>query len=180
VLATDVDWYARETRGIFELHEAFEAKPEERNAARDYVTKYERKWRSMGRDIFELRARKKMDNAALPAKEDDDEPMEDIEIPVSETWGDFREKVSELCGDTLEGAGFLAVFREVFWNGNAALVKIVSVDEGFEQHYYLKIIGHKGKLRIRPDSVGHPYKTPAVRACVRHTAKKLALFAGSL
>jgi tRNA (guanine-N7-)-methyltransferase len=176
VLATDVDWYAEAAEDIFARDTSFETEPIRHNEKRDYATKYERKWRSMNRDIFELRAVKRDNAEPDRKKEDDTAHMEEMEISAAPE-DIFRELVASLRGDVVEGPDFRTVFRDIFWDGqNNALVKIISVDEGFEQHYYLRITQHDGKTRIMPDSVGHPYKTPAVRAAARHAAKKLAAF----
>ncbi|MDR1884856.1 MAG: tRNA (guanosine(46)-N7)-methyltransferase TrmB, partial [Synergistaceae bacterium] len=49
-LATDVGWYAEETREIFAGCAGFEAETAEGVAGLGCGTKYERKWSSMGRD----------------------------------------------------------------------------------------------------------------------------------
>jgi tRNA (guanine-N7-)-methyltransferase len=171
-LATDVGWYATQTREIFARHAAFGAEAPERGGARPCATKYERKWRAMGRDIFEMRATKHAGFVPEHTKAEVDWPMDEINARVS-PGDDFRGRVSELRGDSVDGAGYKAIFREAYWNGeNDALVKVISIDEGFEQHYYLRIVRHDGKLRVTPDSVGHPYKTPAVKASIRHAAQK--------
>ena len=87
-LATDVDWYAEATEEIFAEHPAFETTPVKRNPERDYATKYERKWRGMGRDIFEFRARKREgcepedmeQDMETRAKEDDETQTDESEI----------------------------------------------------------------------------------------------------
>ena len=184
-LATDVDWYAEATAEIFSNHPTFATTPVIRNPERDYATKYERKWRAMGRDIFEFRARKRDDSEVermepdvkMKAKEDDETQMDELEIlgqaGQSETRSLF-ERVAELRGDETEGAGYRVIFRDAYSDGQGdALLKTISVDEGFEQHYYLKITERAGRLKVTADSVGHPYKTPGVRASVRYAAKKL-------
>jgi len=174
-LATDVDWYALEAGEIFGHNEAFETSPAERNGPREYATKYERKWRAMGRDIFVLKAAKKNGHETQETKEEDGSPMEEIETREKISAENFSERLLDLRSDTAEGEGFRAMFRDVFRSGESdALVKVISVDEGFEQHYFLRISLRDGRLHVRPDSVGHPYKTPAVRASVRHALRKFA------
>ena len=167
-LATDVDWYARQTEEIFAAHGAFETSPAARNGEREYATKYERKWRAMGRDIFELRATRRDLRADDGMAEEEDDSMDDTDIAVPAGAGDFRERVARLGGQSTSGALYKAMFREVYFeDASCALVKVISVDEGFEQHYYLKITERDGRLRATPDSVGHPYKTPGVRASAK-------------
>ncbi|MDR1966740.1 MAG: tRNA (guanosine(46)-N7)-methyltransferase TrmB [Synergistaceae bacterium] len=173
-LTTDVGWYAEQTRRAFAECGAFDAAPVACNPISGCRTKYERKWRGMGRDIYELVAAKIAPARTHFAHEGDDGPMEELEAPLRGSR-DFSADILSLAGDVVEGPDYRAVFREVFLSeGDAALVKVISVDEGFEQHYYLKIIYSEGKLRARADSVGHPYKTPAVRESLKHVMRKLA------
>ena len=185
-LATDVDWYAEATEEIFAEHPSFDSTSVTKNPERDYITKYERKWRAMGRDIFEFRAvlsggrTDDVANQKMKAKEDGETQMDELEtselveiIGRPETRS-LLERVTALRGDELEGAGYKIFFRDVYSDGgSAALVKVISVDEGFEQHYYLKITEQNGRMRVKADSVGLPYKTPGVRASVRYAARKL-------
>ena len=182
-LATDVDWYAEATEEIFLRHPAFETMTVIRNPEREYVTKYERKWRAMGRDIYEFQARKRVHGGPedmgtdmkTDIKENDETGMDELEITGQPGTSSLLERVTDLRGDETHGTGYRVIFRDAYSDGHGdALVKVISVDEGFEQHYYLKISERGGRLRVAADSVGHPYKTPGVRASVRYAAKKLA------
>ncbi|MDR3279423.1 MAG: tRNA (guanosine(46)-N7)-methyltransferase TrmB [Synergistaceae bacterium] len=173
-LATDVGWYARDTRDVFASCDSFDTGPAILNPERDYVTKYERKWRAMGRDTFQLTARKKQGLTEARTDIGDDNMTECTET-ISQTGGDFRQKVASLEGNVVEGPDYRAMFRDIYWNGDdEALVKIISVDEGFEQHYHIRIENRRGRVNVRTDPVGHPYKTPSVREAVKHAALKLS------
>lgn len=172
-LATDVDWYAQETRDVFAAHAAFETGPVVRNPEREYLTKYERKWREMGRDTYKLTAAKTHPPAthdAIPADEGDELSMEIRCDDAKQT----NEALASIKGDILEGRDYKVMFKEVFQAADGtALILVISVDEGFEQHYYLKLIRSGETLRGKVDAVGHPYRTPAVRASIRHLMQKL-------
>jgi tRNA (guanine-N7-)-methyltransferase len=173
-LATDVGWYANDTRDVFASCGSFETEPVIQNPERGYVTKYERKWRAMGRETYQLRAVKTKSGINSFTDTGDDYMTENTEI-ICDALGDFREKVSSLTGDIVEKPGCMAMFREIFRSGDdAALVKVISIDEGFEQHYYLKITNSGGRVRVMTDSVGHPYKSPSVSAAIKHASSKLA------
>jgi tRNA (guanine-N7-)-methyltransferase len=176
-LVTDVDWYAAETRDIFDRHAAFDAGPVEQSDGREAETKYGRKWTAMGRDIYTFRAAKT--GNAYPATGAADEmgvdDMNITDISSDKKMKNLLERTSELKGDVIEGGRYKVIFREVFSDGTKeALVRTISVDEGFEQHYYLKISQNGGGFRVKTDSVGSPYKTPGVRASVKYAAQKLA------
>ena len=177
-LATDVDWYAEDAAKVFSETGGFAASGPERNGPRDYATKYERKWRAMGRDIYTLRALK----TAIPAGggkivEEETPSLEEYEAETTHATGtrDLRAAVSALEGENIEGPGYVAAFRDIFTGERGgSLVKVISTDEGFEQHFYLRIHEHGGKIQISADAVGKPYHTPGVRAAVRHAAKRLS------
>lgn len=170
-LATDVDWYAEETREVFTANDDFETGPVLKNPEREYHTKYERKWIEMGRDTYMVTARKKEGVAAVGTQEEGSMPLEmDENVDI----GEARDAILSLKGDVAEGPDYRVVFREVFFAGDgAALVMAISVDEGFEQHFYLRLIPTKDGLRGKVDSVGHPYRTPGVRASLKHVMKKI-------
>ena len=172
-LATDVEWFAHETRGFFAANPAFGASPVERIPTRDCPTKYERKWRSMGRDIFQTRAEKVAPVGTQAETTGDEGFMDELEII---TTGGAREKMGKIASledKSIEAEGYKVIFREIFSGGGSALAKVISVDEGFEQHYYIKITSRCESLRVRIDSVGYPYKTPGVRASLRYVADRL-------
>jgi tRNA (guanine-N7-)-methyltransferase len=172
-LATDVEWYARATEEVFSASGAFASGGVTMNPAREYLTKYERKWREMGRDTY-LAEVVKMDDEKTRVKEADDEIAEErIEAVCPSSWDGARERLESLKGDEIEGPLYRVVFKDAFFSGNdAALILAISVDEGFEQHYYIKVVSAGGKLRGKVDSVGHPYRTPGVRASLMHVMRK--------
>jgi tRNA (guanine-N7-)-methyltransferase len=177
-LATDVDWYAEAAAKVFSETGGFAASGPERNGTRAYATKYERKWRAMGRDIYTVRALKttmptgggKIVEEEMPSLEESDAEISHVPAAC-----DYRAAVSALAGENIEGPGYIAAFRDTYAGERGqALVKVISTDEGFEQHFYLKIRENGGKIRISADAVGKPYHTPGVRAAIRHAAKRLS------
>jgi tRNA (guanine-N7-)-methyltransferase len=177
-LATDVDWYAEAAVKVFSETGGFEASGPERSGTRDCATKYERKWRAMGRDIYTMRAVKtaigvggeKIVEEKTPFLEE--HAVETVPAPAAK---DFRAAVAALDGANIEGPGCVAVFRDTFTGERGeSLVKVISTDEGFEQHFYLRIRANGGKIRVSADTVGKPYNTPGVRAAIRHAAKRLS------
>jgi hypothetical protein len=89
--------------------------------------------------------------------------------------GDLRAAVMSLSGETVRGNGYMAVLRDVFLSEDGdALISAISVDEGFEQHYYLRVVRTKRGVRCMMDPVGHPYMTPGVRASLRHAVREIS------
>ena len=58
--------------------------------------------------------------------------------------------------------------RESFLSDEGiGLLLVITADEGFEQHFYLKLVQKpRGGVTLKVDSVGHPYRTPAMRAAL--------------
>jgi tRNA (guanine-N7-)-methyltransferase len=169
-LATDVRWYAEETREIFGRTECFDVWDATVNEERDYVTKYERKWRAMGRDTYTVTAVKTGPDANDAGDGMACEP-ERIDAP---SGSGVRARIMTLAGETVRGHGYTVIFRDVFFSDSGdALITAISVDEGFEQHYRLRLTRSRGGVMCcGPDSIGHPYMTPGVRASVRYAARR--------
>lgn len=164
-LATDVDWYAEETAGVFSSYGSFEVFPTILNPDRPYVTKYERKWKAMGKDTWLLTVKKNCRLMETPEKEDDwpmgfeSEYVPDVKV--------FLKKLENNEGEGSGGTGRW-VFRDSFVSEyGVGLILVITADEGFEQHFYIKAIPNgRGGVTVKMDSVGHPYRTPAVRGAL--------------
>jgi tRNA (guanine-N7-)-methyltransferase len=170
-LATDVEWYANETRDVFAANGNFDTSPVERNQKRDYITKYERKWRELGLDTFVTKAVKVTGESF---EEADEEEANDLitEINLDRGALDLRSRLSPVVGETLKENGYAVIYRELFLSDDgSALISVISVDEGFEQHYYIKVVQAGGEARGKIDPVGKPYRTPGVRASLKHVAR---------
>jgi tRNA (guanine-N7-)-methyltransferase len=172
-LATDVEWYARETMEAFASEGHFDAAPVERNPEREYATKYERKWREMGRDTYMAAARKIKDAEPCEQREEERQFMAS-ETDRCQAAGDLRDRLSGVEGERIAGDGYIVMFREIFFSdGGSALISVISVDEGFEQHYRILAVTTRGKeIRGKVDAIGRPYRTPGVRASLRYLAQK--------
>ncbi len=164
VLATDVDWYAEEAAKAFAGSAAFEPAAPVLNPVRQYVTKYERKWKAMGKDTWGLTATKTERLKETPLGEEN-WPMEGEAVT--------KKNVSEVMNalKNLEGAGVGGkghwIFRDAFISvEGAGIMLVITSDEGFEQHFYLKVLESPRGVNIKVDSVGHPYRTPAMRAAL--------------
>lgn len=163
-LATDVDWYAAETAEIISSSGVFEADPIEVDPERPYLTKYERKWRSMGKNTWLLVLHK---NGRYDHKtaEYDDRQME-MECASGMKLEDVLSQIKNAEGKGAGGKGHW-VFRETFVSDSGVgLVLAITVDDGFEQHFYIKVSPGRESFKIKVDSVGHPFRTPAMRAAL--------------
>jgi tRNA (guanine-N7-)-methyltransferase len=173
-LATDVEWYALQTRDAFLAHGSFRADPVEVNPKRDYVTKYERKWKEMGLDTFVARMTKISDAPDETDRRTGEEHEEEGKImtdPDIENLA-LRDRLSAVLGETIRKDGYVVIFKELFISGDdTALLSAISVDEGFEQHYYIKAVQSGTKTLGKLDAIGSPYRTPGVRASLRRLSE---------
>jgi tRNA (guanine-N7-)-methyltransferase len=84
---------------------------------------------------------------------------------------DFRARLSELAGRETDGPEDNHIVRDVYLAaGETALVATITVDVGFEQHFYIKVTRRSGRLAASTDFAGRPYRTPAVRAALKLAA----------
>ncbi|MEG1911568.1 MAG: tRNA (guanosine(46)-N7)-methyltransferase TrmB [Cloacibacillus sp.] len=163
-LATDVDWYAEETAEVFAGNPLFSAETPVLNPVRPYVTKYERKWKAMGKDTWSLVVTKEAKLTEKP-HEEENWPMEG-EALTKKNVKEVMEALKDLEGRGVGGKGHW-IFRDAFVSAEGAgLILVITADEGFEQHFYLKVLASPRGVNIKVDSVGHPYRTPAMRAAL--------------
>ncbi|GHV26761.1 tRNA (guanine-N(7)-)-methyltransferase [Synergistales bacterium] len=181
-LLTDVGWYAAEARETF-ARAGFSVSAAERGSEPDCMTKYGRKWREMGREVYSAVAVKTGEAAGDFELEDDmGEHSAEFEPAAGERASradkPIREALASLVGDKIEGRDYIALFREIFFAGDGtALIGIISVDEGFEQHYRIRVITEERRAVGRRatgsiDTIGCPYRTPGVRASLKHISAK--------
>lgn len=171
-LATDVDWYAYETEEAMKESGAFDAEPVKINPVRPYVTKYERKWKAMGKDTWHLAARKngKVNPFGDVACAFIDNEMENWSMSAAtesnKNISDVLSLLKDSSGVGTDGTGHW-IFRDFFMSQDGiGLILAVTADDGFEQHFYLKFIPNRTGITVKVDSVGHPYRTPSVRAAL--------------
>ena len=168
-LATDVDWYAEEAKETITETGAFDTVSFEKNPQREYVTKYERLWLSMGKDIWSVALQKNgrvpHDNRTLFADEWETEREVDTEMKLEQ----LLTKIKGAEGKGTNGEGYWT-YRDVFLSDErVALGLLITADEGFEQHFYIKFVEKSsGGITVKVDSVGHPYRTPAMRAALKY------------
>lgn len=171
-LATDVDWYAQEAGETITANGAFDAEPIITNPERPYVTKYERKWKAMGKDTWSLTIRK---NGKVKPETDgeDDWPMEE-ELATKKTPAEVMAQLKGAEGPGLGGNGHWVIRESFISEDGVGLLLIITADEGFEQHFYVKLVQNpRGGVTLKVDSVGHPYRTPSMRAALLYALKAI-------
>lgn len=172
-LATDVEQYADETADVLEASGYFGTLGKIADPERDYVTKYERKWREMGRTTFSVEAVRNANGGEILSMDrfDNDTTPEEIEPQsAAQSWEDATRRLEALCGRETTIKDGKVVFKDLFTSKDTALLHVITVDEGFEQRFFINVTMGRRGARGKIEGIGHPYKTPAVRECIRQTA----------
>lgn len=167
-LTTDVEWYAKQTaeiateKGFLEVLEFVE------NPDREIRTRYEQKWIKYGRNIYLLRL-KKVKHTEINRLIGGIHEMPHAKCKVN------VEKFNELTGKIFKEKQSVAVIKGIYKSttNDAYLIKVISSDKDFQQHYYLVAYPEDNEWIIKLDSASNPYRTPAVKWSVRAIAEFL-------
>ena len=167
-LNTDVDWYAFEATerlqagGWFVVHGPWVLSREGPG------TRYERKWRKEGRRVVRVLAERRspaevnrIAEGKMPHARVNTEVKRDALyslLNLKETWP----------------KGAFAI-KKIFFapDGDSALLRAFSSDEGFQQHYFIAVAkGRRGWI-VKLDGATVPFRTPAVKRSVAAVAAAL-------
>ena len=162
-LVTDQDWYAQHAYDLFSAAPAFNVRDIEINPVRDVTTKYERKWREMGRQSFRVIAEKIEDQKVKRLLENSEMPHAFVEKPVD------ANRLRELIGYMHKDEQMLFTVKSVYLNTaeEQYLLKVVAKDHDYQQNILVGIYRHNnGKWIVKLDPAVQPYRTPAVKQAV--------------
>jgi len=167
-LLTDVQWYAQEAREALESDGLFTVAGPRPVGDGVPATRYERKWRLEGRDIWELIAWRKA-RAAVWRIAEGGMPHATVNRDIS--WSE----VEQLTGWKERWPGGAFVIREVFrgGDGQSALLRVFSTDAEFQQQYFLLLARTHYGMLVKLDGATLPFRTPAVRRSVAQVATLL-------
>lgn len=167
-LNTDVDWYAFEVADKLEAGGRFLVHGPRVLSQEGPGTRYERKWRKEGRHVIrvlaELRSPAEVDRIAEGKM-----PHARVKAEVK------REALCSLAGlkETWPKGAF--VIKEIFFtpDGDSALLRAFSSDEGFQQHYFIVVARGREGWMVKLDGATVPFRTPAVKRSVAAVAAAL-------
>ena len=177
-LVTDEGWYAKEALQALSRHETFPSAAIEEGFSRPVTTKYERKWLEMGKDIFRLTAVK--EKKFTVRRETWGFDWGEKDMPMHMKTGKPAPKEEELAfllGASGARGDARWVFKEHYaagGDGKKFLVKTVSIDDEFEQRYYLQVTERGGNALVKPDDTAKIFLTPSVRFAVEDLTRRLA------
>lgn len=162
-LVTDQFWYAQQAREKFMEENLFETTEIITNPVRSVSTKYERKWRSEGRDIFQMIATQRHSVSINRLLEDVTMPhvfiSPTIRIDKLEPFLDrmFREGESSFL--------VKRIYQDL--NKRNFLLRAITRDLDYLQNFYIIIARHEDGWIIKLDDSLQPYRTPAVKWAIQ-------------
>jgi len=163
-LVTDQEWYGEHAHALFRESPYFEVAAVEENPQRPVITKYEQKWREVGRNSYRVLARKTQAAAAI------NRLLEDADMPHA-----FVEKeinfaaIENLIGLEHTQAELLFVVKAAFGDAgqNRFLLRTIAKDGAFRQGFYIVVKRHEERRwLVKLDTTVLPYRTPAVKMAV--------------
>jgi len=159
-LATDVEWYAKQTMETA-VGLGFEVLQFVENPNREIKTRYEQKWIKYGRNIYSL-VLKKVRHIEI-------ERLIGGKHEMPHTKGLFEEeRIPLLQGKVFKEKNKVLVIKGIYKStqNDAYIIKVISSDGEYQQHYYLVAYPEEPGSRqwiIKLDSASNPYRTPAVK-----------------
>lgn len=156
-MTTDQAWYARQGAELFAQGGWFRVEPCPGEAG----TRYARKWRSMGRQLYGLVAHK-----VRPASV---ERIATGQMPHVRLAAEVNAaRVRSLVGMRGEVPGGVFLVREAFAapGGDAFLLRCFASDGGFAQHYFILVSRTPQGWMVKLDRATVPFRTPAVKRSV--------------
>lgn len=171
-LLTDERWYAEEVASAFEVEGEVEVSicP---YVGGEVVTKYEQRWRSMGKPIFELLARRAEEGSTSIAL--DEEEVAPLQVHLEVRFDSLKEELlTSLEGMKLEGDGWRAFVKEAYRGRGSYMWRIFLKEEGLLQAFFVELVPRGEGSMLKLDSATQPYRTKALSALMREMAALIA------
>ncbi len=157
-LLTDDRIYAEEVARVIPAHPALVMEKMYLNPERDIQTKYERKWREQGKEIFLLRFRKNTPFFSGRRKREEKELHSNIERECP-----TLARLQSLAGIERGEQSCRWVFKESYMSSSGVmLLESITSDEGFRQSFFIRIVPRKNGCLVKMDAPSRPFRTPAV------------------
>ncbi|MCR4818764.1 MAG: tRNA (guanosine(46)-N7)-methyltransferase TrmB [Fretibacterium sp.] len=179
-LVTDDEPYAQEARDRLGAHPALVLENFETNPLRPVTTKYERRWLAEGKSIYRLTFVKneaETVESSTPARyawglnQKESLPMHiRTERPATQGFAEALNGVSGQNGEARWAFGRCYASPQ----GDALLLEVFSIDDEFEQRYYLRLSERDGGGLVQMDRTANAFLTPSVRGALRDVASRLS------
>ncbi len=162
-LVTDQSWLVEETRSLFFESHFFELKKIEKNPNRLVGTKYERKWRDSGGEIYRIVSIKEKNASVSRILEDSLMPHTIIQKEVA------PQQVQELAKVEHSEENKMFVVKEIFsdFGYNNYLLRLITKDVDYLQKFCVLITKHRNNWLVKLDETSPVYRTPAVKLAIQ-------------
>jgi len=170
-LASDERWYIEDARTCLLGNPAFEVGDVLVGESSSFRTKYEEKWISMGKSIYRLKVTKHVPFGVEPVVDWEVTAL-NVKAKRPDVWEASR--LSCLCGLTGGEERFRWTFKDLFLGSQeTALLQAITVDDGFEQKFYIRLVPCEGEVLIKLDDASSIYRTPAVKRSFAALAEEI-------
>lgn len=169
-LLSDQEWYVVEAKENAEISGFFKIFPIEKNPKRSFLTRYEKKWIKFGRNIYRLKIQK------ISSGKIERLIGGEHEMPHAKGKIDIK-KIDTINEKVFKDENKIFIVKGVFKNtnkDNEYLIKIISSDKDFVQHYFLVLYEKGSEWILKLDSESNPYRTPAVKWSVKKLMEVLS------
>jgi len=170
-LASDELWYVEDARRCLLENPAFAVDEVAVGKDSSFRTKYEEKWISMGKSIYRLKAAKGMPFRAEPVA---DWEAVALNVKAKKTGEWNASRLNCLFGLTGGDERFRWTFKDLFFGSEGVcLLQAITVDDGFEQKFYIRIVPGEDEVLIKLDDASSVYRTPAVKKSFAALAEEI-------
>ncbi|SHH40566.1 tRNA (guanosine(46)-N7)-methyltransferase TrmB [Thermosipho atlanticus] len=168
-LVSDQEWYVKEAKENAQSTGYFEVFQIEKNPPREFYTRYEKKWIKFGRDIFKLRI-KKIKSGRIERLIGGVQEMPHAKGKIDIT------KINSLKEAVFKESDKIFIVKGIYKdiNSESYVIKIISTDKDFVQHYFLCLYRKDNEWILKLDSESNPYRTPAVKWSVKKIMEVLS------
>lgn len=168
-LVTDELWFAEEAAERFDETGCFRIEGPIPDPERPIQTRYERKWKSLGKTIYLTRFIKVRGMKVERIAGGDGMPHYFVDREVT------LEELQKLVGLKYERDDSVFVLKEVYASpkGDRFLIRAFASDAGFQQQYFLIVRKAGGRWLVKLDGASLPYKTTAVKFSVYKVGRAL-------
>lgn len=170
-LVTDEEWYGREVELALSGHPGLVKEQWAVNPPRSATTKYERRWKALGKDIYLFRTiRREWRPDPDPLTPKEEEPMHEV-VPRG---GAAADVLRALYGQSGGSGEVLWIYKKTFSSGDGLhLIEVVTSDDGFEQKFFLQVVERASNHLVKIPPHSAPFLTKSVKGALRALAEHL-------
>ncbi len=156
-MISDSKWYVDYVAGKFLSTEFFKLFDYHRSKEPFINTKYEKKWLEEGRTLYWLELLNTNDR--IYEKEEDVMPhifLDKID----------EDKILKIRDESFVSNDSGYIYKKSYKGREETIIKTISVDDGFNQNYFIKIVERNGKYMVKLDDFAKPIITESVKKSI--------------